>query len=195
MTVVAMWCRHEGDNVIGVEKEIPWRVESDAKHFLDVVKGRTVVCGRKTYETFDNRTLEGCKIFVFTKDATYETVDKEHHFAVLSQKELAGLVDEEEELYVAGGACVYDLFMTGKERFKPQIVVDCVYGGKMRDLAGERAEISKSVAVMQKGYRRITPFYRQDGVSSAVYIKKGEFVAQSVLKRIVEILEKGAETY
>ena len=44
MTVVAMWCRHKDDDIIGVGKHIPWNVPSDAKHFLDVVEGQTIVC-------------------------------------------------------------------------------------------------------------------------------------------------------
>ena len=48
MTVVAMWCRHAGDDLIGIGDNIPWNVPSDTKHFLDVVSGQTVVCGRIT---------------------------------------------------------------------------------------------------------------------------------------------------
>ncbi len=190
MTVVAMWCRHEGDNLIGIGGAIPWHIPSDAAHFLEVVQGQTVVCGRKTYESLPARTIEGCKIYVMTSDAAYETADAAHHFVISGQKALA---DAEEDIYVAGGAEIYQLFMTGKEKLKPQIVVDCVYNGAVQELEGARIDISGSVAVMAKNYRRISPFYCQEGVSSALWVRKGEFVEQSVLKRIAAILEKGAE--
>ena len=189
MMIVAMWCRHQGDNVIGVNGHLPWRIESDAKHFLDVVRGETVVCGRATYESMEGRTLPECEIFVLTHDEAYEVSDKTRHHAVTGLKEISAAA-EEKDIYIAGGAEVYDLFMAGKEKLKPQIIVDCVYEGEMCDSEGIRAAISVSVKEMEKNYRRISPFYCQDGVKSAMYVKKGEFVEQKVLKRIVEILEK-----
>lgn len=190
MTVVAMWCRHIGDNLIGIGADIPWHIPSDTARFLEVVKGQTVVCGRKTYESFPNRTIEGCKMFVLTSDAAYEVADEARHTVISGQKPLAEL---EDDLYIAGGAKVYHLFMSGKEKLKPQIVVDCLYEGEVTALEGERIDISESIAIMEKGYRRVSPFYMLDGVKAAIWLKKGEFVEQSVLKRIVEILEKGAE--
>lgn len=190
MTVVAIWCRHIGDNLIGVEADIPWQVPSDTKRFLDVVNGQTVVCGRKTYEGLPNRTIEGCKLFVLTSDADYEVADEVNHTAILGQKPLAEL---EEDLYIAGGAQVYRLFMSGKEKLKPQIVVDCIYEGEVTAALGNRVDISESIAIMEKGYRRVSPYYVLDGIKSAIWLKRGEFVEQSVLKRIVAILENGAE--
>ena len=63
----------------------------------------------------------------------------------------------------------------------------------MQNLEGERAVITDSVAVLQKNYRRVSPFYVQDEVESAIWVRKGEFVEQSVLKRLVGILEQNAE--
>lgn len=189
MTVVAMWCRHKGDNLIGIGNSIPWHIQSDAEHFLEVVKGQTVVCGRRTYESLPNRTIDDCRIYVMTFDAAYEVADETHHQVISGQKALADL---EEDIYVAGGAEIYRLFMDGKEKLKPQVVVDCVYDGEVQELAGERIDITESVEIMEKKYRRVSPYYQQDGVSSAIWIRKGEFVEQSVLKRIITILEKDA---
>lgn len=191
MTIVAMWCRHQGDNLIGIGNAIPWCVESDAKHFLDVVQGQAVVCGRKTYESLPNRTIEGCEIYVMTSDANYEVEDAAHHHIINGQKVLA---DVETDLYVAGGAEIYRLFMEGKEKLKPHIVVDCVYDGQLRKIDGKRIDITDSIEIMEKKYRRVSPYYKADGVSSAIWVRKGEFVEQGVLKRIAMILEKGAET-
>lgn len=190
MTVVAMWCRHKGDNLVGIGDVIPWRIPSDIKRFLAVVQGQTVVCGRKTYESLPNRTIDWCKMFIMTSDTAYEVADAAHHQVISGQKMLAEL---EEDIYVAGGAAVYHLFMSGKEKLKPHIVIDCVYEGDVQELEGARIEINNSVAIMEQKYRRVSPYYMLDGVTSAIWIRKGEFVEQSVLKRIAEILEKDAE--
>lgn len=189
MTVVAMWCRHEEDNLIGIGGNIPWRIQSDIERFRKVVEGQTVVCGRKTYESFPNRTLNGCQMFVMTADMAYEVSDTEHHRVISGQKMLA---DFEEDIYVVGGAEIYELFMTGKEKLKPQIVVDCVYRGDAESLEGKRINICKSIAVLEQKYRKITPDYCVDDVAAAIWVRKGEFVEQSVLRRLVGILEEGA---
>ncbi|MCM1324974.1 MAG: dihydrofolate reductase [Acetobacter sp.] len=190
MTVVAMWCRHKGDNLIGIGSHIPWQISSDTERFLAVVKEQTVVCGRKTYESLPNRTIDGSKMYVMTSKTDYEVWDEVHHRVISSQKALAEL---EEDIYIAGGAEVYYLFMTGKEKLKPQVVVDCVYEGDVAAFSGERIDITDSVAVMEKGYRRVSPYYVLDGVNAAIWLRKGEFVEQSVLKRIVAVLEKNAK--
>ncbi len=190
MTVAAIWCRHEGDNLIGIGDKVPWQIKSDKRRFWEIVDGQTLVCGRKTYESLPVQQITGCRVFVMTHDAAYDTADKENHFAVSSQKALADL---EEDIYVAGGEEIYNLFMTGKEALKPHIVVDCVYHGAADGIDGARIDISDCVGVMEKKYRRISPYYCLDGVTSSLWVRKGEFVEQSVLKRIIGILENEAE--
>ncbi len=187
MTVIAIWCRHENDNLIGIGGVIPWRVESDIQRFREIVAGQTVVVGRNTYESLPNRTIENCQMYVLSSDAAYEVSNPEHHQVATSQKVLA---DVEDDLYIAGGAEIYHLFLTGKEKLKPQIVVDCIYHGAVRDILGVQTNITESVKEMENKYRRISPFYCKDDVSSALWIRKGEFVEQSVLKRLVSVLEK-----
>lgn len=189
MTVTAIWCRHENDNIIGIGGVIPWRVESDIQRFREIVAGQAVVVGRKTYESLPNRTIENCRMYVLSSDAAYEVSNPQCHQVVTSQKVLA---DVEEDLYIAGGAEIYHLFLTGKEKLKPQIIVDCIYQGEVRDVAGLQTDIAESVNEMEKKYRRISPFYCKDEVSAALWIRKGEFVEQSVLKRLVSIIEKYA---
>lgn len=187
-TVVAMWCRHKGDDVIAVDGKIPWNEPLDAQHFRDVVQGQNVVCGRKTYEALPNRTIEGGRLFVFSNNATYEVADDVNHFVISSQKQLEDFIGEEDALYVAGGADVYELFLAGKEKFKPQIIVDCIYDGECAK-GEDVVTITPCVAIMEKKYRQLTPYYPAGNVVSAIWVKKGEFVEQSVLKRIVQIIE------
>ena len=190
--VVAMWCRHINDNIIGVDGHLPWKIESDVQHFLDVFKEKNVVCGRKTYENFPNRTIEGCRFFVISHNRDYELSDTKHHCLIANQKDLENLIEEDDNLYVAGGAEIYKMFMEGKEKFKPHIIVDCVYEGELLEKTGQIAEITSVIETMKKKYRQITPDYCLDGVASRIWIRKGEFVSQETLKNIVTILEKNA---
>lgn len=184
MTVVAVWCRHEKDDIIGIGQTIPWRVESDTQRFLNIVAGQTVVLGRKTYESLPNLTIANSQLFVMSSDADYVVSDVEHHKVICNQKVLA---DIEEDLYVAGGAEVYDLFLKGKEKLKPQIIVDCIYSGELDGIQGKAVAITDCVNIMQKMYRQVSPYYQKDDVVAALWVRKGEFVEQSVLKRLLTI--------
>ena len=75
MTKVAIWCRHDGDNIIGVGADIPWCVPSDSKRFRNITKEQTLVVGKKTYESFPNRTLPNRKFLVVTRQTDYEVSD------------------------------------------------------------------------------------------------------------------------
>jgi len=190
--VVAMWCRHKGDDIIGINNQLPWSIPSDGKKFLDVVEGQNVVLGRKTYESLPQKTVGESKLFVFTTQSGYELYDYKNQHIVCSQKELADLLEEDEDLYVAGGAEIYQLFMDGKEKLKPHIIVDCVYEGDLLGKVGVMVNIKSVIETMSKKYKKITPDYCLDNVASAIWVRKGEFIEQSVLKRIICILEREA---
>ena len=81
-----------------------------------------------------------------------------------------------------------DMLLQKWETVEPKIH-DCVYEGELSDINGDCVEITSVIDEMHKKYRKITPDYCQDNVASAIWIRKGEFVEQSVLKRLVQILE------
>lgn len=72
MTKVAIWCRHEADNLIGIGDDIPWHIPSDSRFFADVIAGQDVVFGRKTYETVPPEVLSDCAVWVLSKNQNYE---------------------------------------------------------------------------------------------------------------------------
>ncbi len=191
MTKVAVWCRHQNDNVIGVGPNIPWRISSDFKRFRRITEGQCLVAGQTTYESFPNRTLPNRKIAVLTFDADYEVSDPENHFVVSDVKLLK---DFEEDLYISGGASIYKLFMTGGAKLMPDIIVDSMYTGELNpNLTGQKVDITPCIDIMNKQYRQVSKDYEQDGVITTVHVKKGDFVEQSVLKRIIQAIEAGEE--
>ncbi len=188
MTKVAVWCRHKGDNIIGIGPKIPWHVPSDFKRFRRITKGQNLVAGETTYETFPNRTLPERKIYVLTLNPDYEVSDKENHFVVNDIREFK---DFPEDLYISGGATVYRLFMTGGAKLLPDIIVDCEYQGDLpTGLPGQPVDITPCVEVMRQKYRQMSADYELDNIITRVMVKKGDFVEQSVLKKIIEAIEE-----
>ena len=191
MTKIAVWCRHDGDNVIGIGSQIPWRVSSDFKRFRRITDGQNLVAGEKTYESFPNRTLPNRKIFVLTFNAEYEVSDKQNHFVVT---DLKAFKDFEGDLYVAGGASVYKTFMTGAEWLKPDVIVDSVYHGELNpELKGEKIDITTCINEMNAKYHCVSAPYDLDNITTAVWVKKGDFVDQAVIKRILKAIEADGE--
>lgn len=189
MTKIAVWCRHKDDNVIGIGPNIPWRVSSDFKRFRRITEEQNIVAGEKTYESFPNRTLPNRKIFVLTFNPDYEVSDKANHFVVTDMKDFK---DFDEDIYISGGASIYKAFMTASPKLMPDIIVDSVFMGELNpELKGEKVDITASIDVMKQKYFKISKDYELDNVVTSVYVKRGDFVEQSVLKRIIEAIEKG----
>jgi len=187
MTKVAIWCRHETDNLIGIVTDIPWHIPSDSKFFADVINGQDVVFGRKTYESVSPKVLENCAVWVLTGDKDYETRYPKADKVVT---DIRAFKEFEGDLYIGGGAQVYQAFMDGAPKLMPDIVVDCVYGGAVNvALSGERIDITPCVDIMEKKYFKLTDDFDRDGVKAALWVKKGDFVEQSVLKRLRLLLE------
>ena len=187
MTKVAIWCRHQKDNIIGIGPDIPWNVPSDAQKFVRMATGQNVVVGRKTYETFPERTLPEARIFVLTSDSDYEVSDVQKHFAIGNLKMFK---DFDEDLYIAGGAKVYEQFFTTAPKLLPEIVVDCVYRGELNpECKGEIADITSCIGVLNKKYVKISCDYEKDNVTTAIYVRRGEFVDQAVLKKLLSEIE------
>ena len=79
--VVFMWCRHKGDNIIGVDGHLPWCIKSDSEHFWRVVQNENVVCGRKTYESFPNELPALKKVFVFSLQNTFHEKESRVYYS------------------------------------------------------------------------------------------------------------------
>lgn len=187
MTKVAVWCRHEGDNIIGIGSNIPWQVPSDKQFFKDLIDDQVVVMGRKTYVSLPESCYEDSKIIVLTKNGGFE-LQSPNHFMT---SDINVFKDTAEDLYIAGGNEVYKAFITGGAKLKPEIIVDCVYKGEMNTaLSGDKIDISECVEEMKKSYFQISADNVLDEVIRAIYVRRGEFVDQAVLKRIIRIMER-----
>jgi len=191
MTKIAVWCRHQNDNIIGIGAHIPWHISSDFKRFKRITEGKNIIAGEKTYESFPNRTLPNRKIYVLTFNSDYEVSDSKNHFVVTNVKDFQ---EFEQDLYISGGASVYKLFMTSNNKLMPDIVVDSMYKGELNpNLEGPKIDITTCIDVLKSKYIKISQDYELDNITTTVWVKKGDFVEQSVVKHIIEAIENKGE--
>ena len=102
------------NGVIGAEGGMPWHYPADLERFKETTMGHPVIVGRRTYESIASRLggpLPGRTNVVLSRQADLELPDGAVHApdveAALSAAE-AALEEDQETVYVAGGAAVYE---------------------------------------------------------------------------------------
>lgn len=95
------------NNELGTNNELIWRIKEDMKAFKQITWGKTMVMGRKTYESMP-KNLEGRKYLVLTKsNIVYPNA------GIITDKDrfLRNIENTDEEYIVVGGAQIYNLFI------------------------------------------------------------------------------------
>lgn len=100
------------DRVIGKDNKMPWHLPNDLAFFRKQTVGKTVVMGRKTFESLGSKPLPKRRNMVLTrnKDWSHEEVNVLH--SVDDVLDLA----KAEEIMIIGGAEIYALFLPYADR-------------------------------------------------------------------------------
>ncbi len=93
------------NGVIGDSKtnKMPWHLPTDLKRFKEITMGKTVVMGRKTFESI-GKALPGRRNVVITSDPQFRWRHKVTTYPSVS----AALAAEKEDLYVIGGQKIFE---------------------------------------------------------------------------------------
>jgi len=91
------------NRVIGLNNSLPWHLPADLRHFKRMTMGHYLLMGRKTFESFDG-LLPGRTIVVITRQADY---CHKGVYTVHSLSDAVNLAEEEEDVFIAGGAEIY----------------------------------------------------------------------------------------
>ena len=91
---------------IGKDNQLPWHIPEDLRHFKDLTIGKTVVMGRKTWESLPARfrPLPGRTNVVVTHQQDYQVPEGVH---VAHSLDDALKVHPDKELMVIGGAQLF----------------------------------------------------------------------------------------
>lgn len=92
------------NNVIGMQNDLPWYLPADLKRFKEITDGRTVVMGRKTFDSIiarNGKPLSNRCSIVLTRDQSFSYPGVE---AIYSTDDLS---PGDEEIFVIGGAEIY----------------------------------------------------------------------------------------
>lgn len=94
--------------VIGGDNDLPWYLPEDLKHFKEITLGKTVLMGRKTYDSIFKRLgkpLPGRKNVIITRQTNYAAPEEVLVFNSFDD----ALKNISEDVYIIGGAEIFKL--------------------------------------------------------------------------------------
>ncbi len=107
---------------IGLNNKLLWHIPSDMKNFVKITKGKPIIVGRKTFESF-KKPLPGRHHIVITRNHDYAydhkdvTIVHSANEALYFAKSLAA-----PEVVICGGTKIYDLLLPRADRLYLSIV-------------------------------------------------------------------------
>lgn len=110
--IVSMIAAYAHGRVIGKNGDVPWKIPEDSRYFMRVTQGHTVVMGRKTFDSINGQPLPQRRNIVLTNNKTFDAPGIE---VVHSVDEVLAL-DDTGEVFIIGGAYVYQLFLPLADR-------------------------------------------------------------------------------
>ena len=110
------------NRVIGNKGKLPWHMPADLKYYKDKIRGKTIVMGRKTFESMGNKPLPNRANIILTMDQNYK-VDGAIvvHSADEALKE-AEKISPDQESMVIGGSEIYKEFLPRANRIYLTII-------------------------------------------------------------------------
>ena len=140
------------NGVIGRDGAIPWHIPEDLKRFKALTLGKTVVMGRKTWDSLPRKPLPGRRNIVVTRQAGWQADGAE-------RMPLDGALNLPGEVFVIGGAEIYRAALPRADRIElTEIDADFAGNAVFRfDRAGWRS-LDSAAHVTAEGlaYRFVT---------------------------------------
>ncbi len=106
------------NNCIGKNNTLPWNIPEDLKHFRELTKGKTVLMGRKTFDSIIaliGKPLPNRQSIVITKQNDFVAPDGVEIFHELDR----ALNDHaNDDLWIIGGAQIYNETIANADRLE-----------------------------------------------------------------------------
>lgn len=106
LSIIVAKCKN---NVIGRNNKLIWHLPEDLKRFKALTTGKTIIMGRKTFESL-GRVLPNRKHIVLTRNSDFQ-IDSDMVEVVHEIDDLKKYIDSEEECFVIGGGLIYNMLM------------------------------------------------------------------------------------
>ena len=154
MPTLSMIAALANNNVIGHHNTLPWHLPEDLKHFREITQGKTVIMGRKTWDSLPPkfRPLPGRRNIVVSRNRALRLDGAE---VVGSLEAAQALLGSAEEAIIIGGAELYRQALALANRlYLTRIDADFAGDAFFPALdAADWIELSRTPAVSAEGLR------------------------------------------
>lgn len=123
--IISLIWAMDDNRLIGVENRLPWKLPADMQWFRRHTLGKTIVMGRKTFESFGGKPLPQRTNIVVTRDTAYRA---EGAVVVHSIDEALQAAADEPEIFIIGGASFYAQMLERADRLYITQVHGCFAG-------------------------------------------------------------------
>jgi len=107
------------NRVIGNKGKLPWHMPADMKYYKDKTKGKTIIMGRKTFDSMGNKPLPNRINIIITHDQDYKA---EGAIVAHSAHEALKAAGNAEEVMVIGGSYIFKEFLPRANRIYLTII-------------------------------------------------------------------------
>lgn len=109
--IIAIWAQDE-HGLIGQNNRLPWHLPKELQHFKATTMGQAMLMGRVTFDGMNRRLLPGRETLILSRQTELETVP------TLSSPEavLDWFHAQDKDLYIVGGAQVYEVMLPHCDR-------------------------------------------------------------------------------
>lgn len=97
---------YDKNMTIGKDNKIPWHLKDDMIHFKNLTINKTIIMGRKTYESIGFKPLPKRKNIVITRDKNFDP--KNGKVKILNNiEDLRKYENTSEDFFIIGGEQIY----------------------------------------------------------------------------------------
>ena len=100
------------NGVIGDNNSLLWHISEDLRNFKRITSGHPVVMGRKTYESLGRPLPNRINVVITRSDSAFAGCTTVHSLA-----EAVSMFPSDEEVFVIGGAQIYEQALPCADRF------------------------------------------------------------------------------
>lgn len=105
--IIAIWAQDE-NGLIGVNQTMPWHLPKELKHFKEQTTGQAIVMGRVTFDGMKRRSLPNRQTLILSR--TKQMNQKNVQYFSSREEILDWFSRQEKNLFIIGGAAVYETF-------------------------------------------------------------------------------------
>jgi len=110
--IVALLVAMSDDGVIGRDNTLPWHLPRDLQWFKRLTTGHTIIMGRATFQSI-GRPLPNRRNIVLSRSPTFQAEGVE---VVPTLEAALELTQNDDEVFVVGGAAIYQLALPRAQR-------------------------------------------------------------------------------